>query len=89
MRIRLKLYGSVQGVGFRYFVREVAVSSQLTGWVRNMDDGSVEAVLDGKDDDVNYALEMCKRGPPSATVRRFVVTREDDSIPMKGFRIAF
>jgi acylphosphatase len=89
LRVRLKIYGSVQGVGFRYYVREVAVSSQLNGWVRNLDDGSVEALFDGDEADVNYALEMCKKGPSSASVRRFTVTSEDDSVPISGFRIAF
>ncbi len=89
MRVKLKVFGSVQGVGFRYYVREIALSSQLKGWVRNMDDGSVEALLDGEEADVNYVLEMCRKGPPSANVRRFVVTPEDDTLPLSGFRIAF
>jgi len=89
LRVRVKVYGMVQGVGFRYYVAEVARSSQLKGWVRNLDYGSIEILLDGAEADVNYAFEMCKKGPPAASVRRVQVTLEDDSVPLSGFRIAF
>ena len=89
MRVRVRVYGAVQGVGFRYFVREVAQASQLKGWVRNMEDGSVEALLEGAKEDVNYAVEMCRRGPPSAKVTRFESKPEDESSQLSGFRIAF
>jgi len=85
----VRVYGSVQGVGFRYFVIEVAQSSHLNGWVRNLDDGSVEALFDGAEADVNHALERCRLGPPSASGERFEVTPEEDSVVLSGFNIAF
>ncbi len=85
----MRIYGSVQGVGFRYYVMEVAQSSQLKGWVRNLDDGSVEALFDGAEADVNYALERCRKGPPSASVERIEVTPEEDSVVLSGFGISF
>jgi acylphosphatase len=84
----MRVYGSVQGVGFRYFVKEVAQSSCLKGWVRNLDDGSVEALFDGSEADVNYALERCRKGPPSALVERFEMTPEEDSGVLSGFSIS-
>jgi acylphosphatase len=89
LRVRVRIYGSVQGVGFRYYVKEVALSSALKGWVRNLDDGSVEALLDGADADVGRALERCRKGPRSALVERFEVTPEEDSVSLSGFDISF
>lgn len=67
---------------------EVAQSSQLKGWVRNLDDGSVEALFDGAEADVNCALEKCRKGPPSASVERIEVTPEEDSVVLSGFDIS-
>jgi acylphosphatase len=84
----MRVYGSVQGVGFRYFVKEVAQALCLKGWVRNLDDGSVEALFDGAEADVNYALERCRRGSPSAFVERFEVMPEEDSSVLSSFSIS-
>jgi acylphosphatase len=89
LRVRVRVFGSVQGVGFRYFVREVAESSDLKGWVRNVDDGSVEALFDGPEEDVGHAVEMCRQGPPGASVDRLVVTPEKDGEAFFGFRITY
>lgn len=89
MRVRVRVFGVVQGVGFRYFIREVAESSKLRGWVRNMADGSVEALFDGAEADVNRAVEMCRRGPPAAAVDRLEVTRESEAQALFGFRITY
>jgi acylphosphatase len=88
LRVRVRVYGSVQGVGFRYFVREVALSSQLRGWVRNLRDGSVEALFDGPDAEVKRALERCRKGPPLASVERFEVSPEEESETLSGFDIS-
>ncbi len=56
-RIRIIARGRVQGVGYRMFVRDAAVRYRVGGWVRNLDDGTVEAVLEGESGDVDTALE--------------------------------
>ena len=60
--------GRVQGVGYRAWVEEQAMSRGLDGWVRNRRDGSVEAVFTGPDDVVADMIAACRRGPYSARV---------------------
>lgn len=55
--------GRVQGVGFRYWVREAATERGLVGWVRNRADGDVEALLAGPSEKLEDMLEACWRGP--------------------------
>ena len=74
-------------MGFRYFVRDVALSSSLKGWVRNLPDGSVEALFDGPDAEVKDALEECRKGPPLASVERIEVTPEEESSTLAEFAI--
>jgi acylphosphatase len=60
--------GRVQGVGYRAFVEDEALSHDLEGWVRNRRDGSVEAVFAGPAGTVTAMIESCRRGPSSARV---------------------
>jgi len=75
-RIRVIISGIVQGVFFRGATRRAAADLNLTGWVRNMEDGRVEAVLEGEDADVDKMIEWCKTGPPAARVEKVVTTEE-------------
>lgn len=69
---RIIVEGRVQGVGYRAFVVRQAEARGLTGWVRNLSDGNVEAVLCGAEDDVAAAIEACRRGPRLAIVRELM-----------------
>lgn len=60
--------GKVQGVGYRYFTRKNAESLGVTGWVKNLPDGRVEAVFEGDPEDVQKMLDRCKKGPVSSNV---------------------
>jgi acylphosphatase len=60
--------GSVQGVFFRAEARDRARSLGLAGWVRNVPDGTVEAVFEGEDERVESMVEWCRRGPAGARV---------------------
>jgi len=64
----LKIEGRVQGVGFRYFTRKTANKYAVSGWVKNMDDGTVEAVLAGNEKAVMKMMEKLKDGPSPARV---------------------
>lgn len=75
-RIRVIISGIVQGVFFRGAARRAAADLNLTGWVRNMEDGRVEALLEGEDADVDKMIEWCKTGPPAARVEKVVTTEE-------------
>jgi acylphosphatase len=60
--------GRVQGVGYRAFVEREALSAGVGGWVRNLRDGSVEAVLQGDPAVIDSLIEICRQGPFSARV---------------------
>lgn len=68
-RAHVRIVGRVQGVGFRYATRTEAHRYALTGWVRNLDSGAVEAVLEGPLDAVEAMVRWCQDGPPGAYVR--------------------
>ena len=61
--------GRVQGVGFRYFVAEVAADIGLSGWVRNLHQGSVEVLADGDDEQLVRLEKALWQGPPLARVQ--------------------
>lgn len=67
-RVQLRIRGRVQGVFFRAGTRDMALELGLKGWIRNVSDGSVEAVFEGPDDDLNKAVTWCRSGPPGAHV---------------------
>jgi len=69
-RIHARVEGRVQGVGFRYHATDRALRLKLTGWVRNLPDGSVELEAQGKEGEVSRFLEYLREGPPSARVSR-------------------
>ena len=69
MRMHVVVSGRVQGVGFRWFVREAALELDLAGWVRNRPDGNVEVAADGDDERVTRFRAILREGPANATVR--------------------
>jgi len=87
VRAHVWISGRVQGVFFRAHTKEVAEKLGLTGWVRNLPDGRVEAVFEGEEDAVKEAIEWCKRGPPLAKVERVEVRYEEPTGEFKDFRI--
>lgn len=76
---RLHITGMVQGVGYRDFCRRRASELNLTGWVRNLPDGSVEALVEGEKADCQTLIGKLKVGPPSARVRDVAVDWRDPS----------
>jgi acylphosphatase len=72
--IHLRIEGKVQGVGFRNWTAREARMRGLSGFVRNLKDGSVEAVFSGDADGVSALAEACGRGPYNARVSRVDVT---------------
>lgn len=78
--------GRVQGVGFRWFAKETADSLGLTGWVRNLRDGSVEAEVEGTPDALDAFERRLRTGNPSAQVDE-IVSAPSDVKNEKSFRI--
>lgn len=62
--------GRVQGVFYRASTRDTALRLGLKGWVRNLPDGTVEAVFEGPVDKLRKVVDWCRQGPPGAAVRR-------------------
>jgi len=83
--IRLIIEGRVQGVGYRYWASREATARGLDGWVRNLPDRSVEALISGAADAVDAMIAACRHGPPLASVtsiREFPADAPDEP----GFR---
>jgi len=74
VRAHVEVSGTVQGVFFRATTARVAVANHVTGWVRNLPNGQVEAVFEGEKEDVEIVLDFCKRGPSGAHVEDVEVT---------------
>jgi acylphosphatase len=73
-----RISGRVQGVGYRDWTRHKAASLGLSGWVRNLASGDVEALFSGPADAVERMLAACHRGPPIAHVDAVTVTESDE-----------
>ena len=73
-RVHVIIGGSVQGVGYRYTARMVAREVGVTGWVRNLHDGTVEAEVEGTDAQVDEMLAWMAEGPPGSRVESARVT---------------
>jgi acylphosphatase len=76
-RAHVWITGRVQGVGYRSWTEVEARALGLSGWVRNLADGRVEAVFEGATGLVDLLLERCKAGPPAARVEAIDVVWEE------------
>lgn len=87
MRIRLRLYGRVQGVGFRVFARRAATRLGVAGYVRNRTDGGVEIEADGEGDDVRRLRAVVEAGPRGSSVTRVEALQPGDGALPRPFEI--
>jgi len=76
-RAHLNITGKVQGVGFRANTRREARKLGLTGWVRNLSDGSVEVVAEGEKKDIDSLVSWSKEGPRLANVKNVEIDRDE------------
>lgn len=86
VRRRITVEGQVQGVFFRESCRREAAAAGGAGWVRNLDDGRVEVVVEGRPDVVDRVVAWCRSGPRHATVTAVGVVEERVE-GLSGFRI--
>lgn len=86
-RVSLRIKGRVQGVFYRQSAKEEAERLGLTGWVRNLPDGDVEAVAEGAPEQLSRFLEWCRRGPPAARVTDVEERHEEATGEFPGFRV--
>jgi acylphosphatase len=79
--------GTVQGVGFRYFVVDAAGNAGAVGWVRNRRDGRVELVAEGSHEGLERLLASIRRGPRGGRVEEVEVAWEEPQGEFDGFRL--
>ena len=85
---RLTISGHVQGVGFRWFTVEAATREGVTGWVRNLPDGRVEAFVEGDHESVTRLERAVRRGPPRSRVEHVSVVDEEPGGAYATFSIS-
>ncbi len=79
-RATVIIKGLVQGVNFRHYTQQTAHTHNVTGWVRNLPDGSVQGCFEGEDGDVKALIDWCRSGPSWASVDEVLVEHE----PFRG-----
>ncbi len=87
-RARLLISGRVQGVGYRASTSWAARNLGLKGWVRNLDDGRVEALVEGPRGTIEELIAWAHQGPPSARVSDVAVTWEAATGEFRGFDVS-
>jgi len=80
--------GMVQGVFYRSWTEDTARQLGLSGWVRNLPDGRVEAVFEGQKSRVDRMVELCRKGPPHAKVDK-VEARKERVSGFAGFEVRY
>ncbi len=84
--VEINIFGRVQGVGFRYFVKDKAIALNLTGYVKNQYDGSVKVVAQGEAEKIKNLIEFCKIGTSYSRVQN-VEYHEVTCIEKRNFEI--
>jgi len=85
-RYYIRIYGIVQGVGFRYFAYRLATNMGISGYVKNMPDESVEIEAEGPEGILEEFIRRVEEGPPAAVVEK-VIKEEIPATGEKGFEI--
>lgn len=87
VRAHLLISGRVQGVWYRGSTQETAISLGLTGWVRNLPGGQVEAIVEGERAVIQQLIDWCRQGPPAARVSAIETSWMDATGEFDGFRV--
>jgi acylphosphatase len=89
LQIKADIYGRVQGVFFRASTKDTADRLGVTGWVKNMADGSVQALFQARADIMDKMLEWCNKGPANARVDKVVTQKIQDPSDFTDFKIIY
>lgn len=87
-KVRVLIAGRVQGVGYRFWTVNQAQKLGLNGWVRNLQDGRVEAVFEGDAQTVEQMIQACHSGPAAAIVQNVTVARGNVE-GIEGFKLRY
>ena len=88
-RVRLLVSGNVQGVFFRQALKVVAKKNNVLGWVRNLKDGRVEAMLEGDNKSINSVIEWTRIGPANSRVEDIEVINEEFKNEFSTFEVLY
>ncbi|HOK57199.1 MAG TPA: acylphosphatase [bacterium] len=88
-RYHLYVKGIVQGVGFRWYAQRIGNSIGVSGWVKNLPDGSVEIVVEGEKEKIEIFIEEMKNGYLGKNITEIEKIEEDFKGEFKGFEIRF
>ena len=88
-RVNVKIQGLVQGVGFRMFIVREAAARNLSGWTRNMPDGSVKIEAQGHPGKVDELVNQAKKGPSKSMVTSITIRETPPAEGIGGFRILY
>lgn len=86
-RFKIRIYGRVQGVWYRASAQQQAEKLGLSGWVRNEDDGSVGAEVQGAEGSLEAFIEWCWRGPQQAEVKQVEIEEQPVQVGSQGFLV--
>jgi len=88
-RIHIFVTGRVQGVFFRQSTKVMAIKNNVNGWVRNLDDGRVEIVAEGENQDIDNLADWCKTGPANSRVDKFELSEENSAGEFENFEVRY
>ncbi len=88
-RAHIFIKGKVQGVFFRQSLKTVAKKNNVKGFVKNIDDGSVEAIAEGNNADVLQLIEWCHTGPASSRIDHVEIIYEKHKKQFKTFDVLY
>jgi len=88
-QIHIFVAGRVQGVFFRQSTRVLAIKNNVNGWVRNLDDGRVEIVAQGQEQDIDNLSNWCKTGPANSRVDEFDSKEESIAEEFENFEVRY
>lgn len=87
--VLITVKGSVQGVFYRAFAKREAEKLGLLGYVKNLDNGSVEMLAQGPEKAISQFIKLCRKGPPGSSVTRVLAEKLGTEKEYKGFSIAY
>ena len=88
-RIHIFIAGRVQGVFFRQSTRVMAIKNNVTGLVRNLDDGRVEIIAEGEKQNIDNLVNWCKTGPANSRVDEFELSEENVTDDFENFEVRY
>ncbi len=83
----IKVFGKVQGVGYRFWLQTFAIRYGVSGWVKNKTTGEVEALLVGEEEVITNLIEQCYMGPLKSNVKYILVDNFKGNYEIKSFEI--